>query len=124
MIPASPTDLATVHDLLERSCAIAKKLQQQHCIITLDQAIYATALEVTWKKGTEFQHVVLRLGAFPLASAFLAVMGQCFGDAGLQDLLAECDVVGSSAAISVFKGKHYICALRAHKTAFEALAHF
>ena len=86
VIPSSPTELATVHEAMTRSCAIAKALNQEHVIITLDQAVYCKAQEIRWKHSSKFQNVVLRMGAFHIAATFLAVLGKRFGDAGLQDL--------------------------------------
>ena len=48
-------------------------------------AIYCKAQEIRWKYPCKFQNVALRMGAFHTATAFLAVLGKPFGDAGLQD---------------------------------------
>ena len=118
IIPESPTSLAAVYELLVRSCSLASRVGQDHVIITVDQAIYCKAQEVVWKHSEQFKQVVLRMGAFHTACAFLAVIGKRFGDAGLHDLLIESGVLGSSAADSVLSGKHYN---RVHKLMFEAL---
>ena len=54
---------------------------------------------------------------------FLAVIGQKFRDAGLEDILIESSLVGPSAVTAVLRGKHYNRALRCHKVIFEALFH-
>ena len=102
--------LSTVYDLLQRSSRIAQNLQQDHCIITLDQAVYAKAIEIVWKKESEFNIVVLWMGAFCM---FLSVLGSQFGDAGLTDLLVESEIIGPSAVKLVMLGKHYNKAVRA-----------
>ena len=71
IIPVSPTKLATVYELLVRSCNIASCFGQKHAIITLDQAIYSKAQEIVWKRTDQFKSVVLRLGAFHIAGAYL-----------------------------------------------------
>ena len=79
------------------------------CIITLDQAIYAKALGVIWKKPDEFQQVVLRMLSFHVTCVFLVVLGKCFGaygDAGLIDVLVEANVTGTSAVKAFISGKH------------------
>ena len=48
-------------------------------------AIYCKAQKIRWKYPCKFQNVALRMGAFHTATAFLAVLGKPFGDAGLQD---------------------------------------
>ena len=121
IIPDSPTKLATIHELLVRSCEIAARLDQQPVIITLDQAIYSKAQEIVWKNPVPFRNVVLRLGGFHIAGAFLGVLGKRFGKAGLQDLFIESGVVGSSAIEAVLSGKHYNRAIRAHKLLYEAM---
>ena len=75
VIPSSLTKLATVHEAMTWSCAIATALNQEHVIITVDQARQTT-------HPCKFQNVVLRMGAFHTATAFLAVLGKPFGDAG------------------------------------------
>ncbi|CAC5416584.1 unnamed protein product [Mytilus coruscus] len=120
VIHESPTDLNTVTTVLQRSVSIADKLGQRDVVIVFDQAICAKALEIIWQKPVEFERVVLRMGAFHTACAFIAVIGKRFGDAGLGDLLLESGVIGSGSLTGVFKGKHYNRALRLHKIVFEA----
>ena len=54
VIPASPTEKATVFTLLKCSLSIADHLKQHDVVIVLDQAIYALAEEVVWKHRDEF----------------------------------------------------------------------
>ncbi|XP_065185837.1 uncharacterized protein LOC135816571 [Sycon ciliatum] len=121
VIPAPPTEHSTILEVLRRSVALTRRLDQQHCIITGDQAIYAKALEVLSKHKDEFSEVVLRLGAFHTACAFMVVLGKRFGGAGLGDLLTEAGVVGPNACKQVLAGKHYNRAIRCHKLVFEAM---
>ena len=105
-----------------RSCSTAKSLNQQHTIITLDQAVYCKALEIRWKHSDKFSNVVLRLGAFQICNTFLAVLGKRFGEAGLQDLLVESGVVAAGSVQAVLDGRHYNRGIRAHKLVWEALS--
>ena len=124
VIPSSPTELSTVCELLQTSSMIAQQLQQDHCIITLDQAVYAKAIEIVCKKEAEFNNVVLRMRGLPhLSHVFLAVLGSRFGDAGLMDMLVEFEIIGPSAVKAVMSGKHCIRAVQAHKIAFEVFIH-
>lgn len=61
------------------------------------------------------------MGAFQVACVFLAIIGKCFGDAGLWDLLIESRIIGSGSVNGVLGGKHYNRALRTHKIILEAL---
>ncbi|VDH99769.1 Hypothetical predicted protein [Mytilus galloprovincialis] len=86
LLDVSPTDLNTVTTVLQRNVSIAYKLGQRDVVMVFDQAIYAKALEIIWQKPVEFVLVVLRMGAFHTACAFIAVIRKRFGDAGLGDL--------------------------------------
>ena len=44
VIPSSLTKLATVHEAMTWSCAAATELNQEHVIITVDQARQSTAI--------------------------------------------------------------------------------
>ena len=67
-----------------------------------------------WKQK-EFKSIVLRMGSFHITCVFLSVMGKCFKDGGLRDLLLESTLVGSGSLNGVLEGKHYNRALRTHK---------
>lgn len=120
MIDASPTDLSTVYTLLKRSDEMAIKLGLSDTVVVLDQAIYAKALEVVWKKKEELSRVVLRMGSFHIACVFLAVIGKRFGDSGLADLLLESNLIGSGSLKGVLNGKHYNRAVRVHKVIYHS----
>ena len=76
-----------VYTLLDLSVNMTKRIQQETTVIVVDQAIYAKALEVIWKRSDEFKSVVLRMGAFHRAYNFLAVIGKRFEGSGLHDHL-------------------------------------
>ena len=98
---------------------MATKLGLTDIVVVLDQAIYAKALEVVWKKQQEFSSVVLRMGSFHITCVFLSVIGKRFGDSGLGDLLLESTLVGSGSLKGVLEGKHYNRAVRTHKVVTE-----
>lgn len=93
VIDASPTELATVYTVLKRSLAMGDQLGQHDIIVVFDQAIYAKALDIIWKRPEEFDRIVICMGAFHISCALLAVIGKRFGDAGLSDLLVESEVI-------------------------------
>ena len=76
VIDASPTEMPTVYNLLQRSLQIADQLGQQNVIIVLDQVIYAKALEVIWQNQETFQRIVVRMGSFHTICSFLAAIGK------------------------------------------------
>lgn len=58
-----------------------------------DQAFYAKAMEVYWKRKELFVGLVIVKGAFLLLIMFLGVIGRRFGDAGLRELAVQSDVM-------------------------------
>ena len=118
---ASPTQMETVYTLLVCSVSMTKRLQQETTVIIVDQAVYAKALEVIWKRSDEFKSVVLRMGAFHTAYNFLAVIGKRYEGSGLHDLLLESGVVAEGSISGVLTGRHCNRAIRVHKLVMEAL---
>lgn len=95
-INQSPTSLDTVLELLLQSKAKAMKIGLSETDVVVDQAIYAKAVDIlanpTYKDLKEF--IVLRMGAFHIASNFISVIGKRFKDAGLKDILVEAKILG------------------------------
>ena len=114
VIPASPTEKSTVYALLKRSLSLADKLKQHDVIIVLDQAIYSLAQEVLGKHRVEFQRVFLRLGSIHISMTMLAVIGKRFASSGLEALLIEFGIVGSTSVQGLMNGKHFNRAFHSH----------
>ena len=91
------TEMSTVYEILKRSCRIKNKLNLRSVVCVFDQAIYAKACEIVWKKREMFKDVVLMPGNFHLLTVFLGLIGKRFGDAGLRDL---CRLAVQSGVIS------------------------
>ena len=60
----------------------------------------------------------LRMGGFHACCSFLAVIGKCFGDAGLKDLIIES---GLDLGDGTVEGKQYNNATRIHHVTAEVL---
>ena len=78
--------MSTVYEIMKRSCRLKDKLNLLSIVCIFDQAIYAKACGIVWKRREMFKDVVLMLGNFHLLMMFLRVIGKRFGDAGLKDL--------------------------------------
>lgn len=52
---------------------------------------------------------------------YLGILGKRFGDAGLQDILIESEVVAPGSINGVISGHHYNRSMRAHKLLYESL---
>ena len=121
VIDASPTELATIKTILDRSISIADKLELSQIVVVFDQAIYAKVQEIRWKDEVFMDRIVVRMGEFHTCMAFLACIGKRFGDAGLQDIIIESEIVASGSITGVLNGHHYNRSLRTHKLVCEAL---
>ena len=78
-------------------CAV---FRVDHCAVfkvdqvgVFDQALYAKAVEVTWKHPDKFKTtIIIRPGVFHTICTLLAIVGKRFQDAGLRDLCIESGV--------------------------------
>ncbi len=84
VIYASPTELSTVNELLNRSEEIANKLDLKYMCLVFDEAIYAKVQQIRWKEERYLSRFVVRLGDFHMAMAFCGAISKLFKDAGLQ----------------------------------------
>lgn len=121
VIDGSPTDMSTVLTILQKSIQIADKLELEAIVIVMDQAIYSKAQLIRWKNAQFMKKLVIRLGAFHTAMSFLGCIGKRFGDAALQDVLIESEVVATGSMNGVISGKHYNRAVRSNKLMSGAL---
>ena len=94
---------------------IQKQLQLPYIICVFDQAIYAKAIELTWKHPHLFKELVIRMGDFHTVSNFMATIGKRFQDAGLRDLAVESDVIAEGSSQAVMECRLYNRTLRFHK---------
>ena len=99
-IPESPTNLATVQEILFQSKAKAQVLNLTEADSVLDHAIYAKALEaleilIKEENSSLKEFSNLRMGDFHGIYIFLGVLGKRFGDAGLKDLVVEGGLIGN-----------------------------
>ena len=119
----SPSSHDTVLELLNQSKIKAEKLGLMETDVVLDIAIYTKAVEIFMNPRyidlKDF--TVLHLGAFHTTCIFIAVIGKCFGDAGLRDIIVESNLLGESSVDQMLKGKHYNNAVRVLKYIYEAI---
>lgn len=84
IIDASPTELSTVNEILERSLQIADSLQLQYICLVFDEAIYSKVQQIRWKKEAYMNRLIVRLGDFHMAMSFCGALSKLFKDAGLK----------------------------------------
>ena len=84
VIDASPTEYSTIKTILERSQAIADKLQLRYATLVFDEAVYAKVQHVRWKSELFYNRFVVRLGEFHAIMSFLSAISKIFVDGGLK----------------------------------------
>ena len=122
VIDASPTCMDTVYTILKQSINIADELELGSIALVMDQAIYAKAQQIRWENDSFKDRLVVRLGDFHTAMAYMAIIGKRFQNSGLEDILIEAEVVAQGSVSGVLSGHHYNRSVRVHKFMFEALS--
>ena len=107
MISGSPTEYNTVYTVMKQVQVMMAPLGQKDCVITFDLAIYVKGKEIQRGREEEFKDTVIRMGGFHIAQNYLSLIGKCFEESGLEDLLIETNIYGSSAVSSLLKRKSY-----------------
>lgn len=75
--------MSTVTEVLKQSLGIQQSLDLTKIVCVFDQALYAKAVEITWKHPDQFSNIIIRIGNFHTISTLLATIGKRFQDAGL-----------------------------------------
>ena len=114
LIPKSPTDAAVVASSLEYCMIVASKVGQEHAIVTCDQAIYEIALGLRKKNPAKYEHLILRMGGFHIASNFLGAIGYLMRSSGIEDILSQAEICLAGTAKKIMSGKDYYLMVRAH----------
>ena len=112
--PESPTKPDVVEASVEYCISATKKLGQQHCILTCDQAIYEIILGLQKKKPDKYKHLILRMGGFHIANNFLGAIGCLFRSSGIEAVLVEADVFLAGTMNKLMSGKDYYSMVRCH----------
>ena len=107
LIPKSPTDAAVVASSLEYCMIVASKVGQEHAIVTCDQAIYEIALGLRKKNPAKYEHLILRMGGFHIASNFLGAIGYLMRSSGIEDILSQAEICLAGTAKKIMSGKDY-----------------
>ena len=121
MIDGSPTEFSAVYTVMKNVQSMMALLGQNDSVITFDLAIYVKAKEIQWRQRQEFESMVIRMGGFHIAMNYLAVLGKKYQSSGIEDLLIESGMYGSSTTSILLKGKSYNRGVRAHKIVMEAM---
>ncbi|KAK2139447.1 hypothetical protein LSH36_1780g00005 [Paralvinella palmiformis] len=122
--PASEHD--TSNTVVKRVLHVAKSIEQQHLILTVDEALYPKCRTEVVRRSSggavppppllhywveEYEDILIPcLGG--LHMNFLGVIGRHMRESGLSELWVGCDFLGANAAQHVIARKGYTCAIR------------
>ena len=101
-INAPATELATVHEVLNRTLSIKESLQLNSIVCVFDQALYAKAAEIVWKHE-KFKNIIIRMGVFHTICNLISILGKRFQNAGLRDLCVESGVIAEWSVTGVME---------------------
>ena len=96
-------------------------LGQNDSVITFDLVIYIKAKEIQWRQRHQFKSMVIRKVGFHIAMNYLAVLGKKHQSSGIEDILIESGMYGSSTTSILLKGTSYNRGVRAHKIVMKAM---
>ena len=119
--PESTTNPDVVQASMHYCMKVSQKLEQQHCLVTCDQAFYEIALGLQKKNPSKFKTLILRMGGFHIASNFMGAIGHFMKLSGIEEILVEAGVSGPGTANKYMAGKDYYGMLRAHSLVLAAL---
>ena len=120
-VNAPITDNATVMHVLKISQEASAAVGQAYTIITLDLAVAKKAYEILWTYPDRFHNVIIRLGAFQMACAFIGSIGKYMKRSGFEEVVVQSAVYASGSIEKVMNGKHYNRARYVIRISVEAL---
>ena len=92
-LPASPTDVDVVYNMLINVDKILRNLGQQDPCVTVDELVYKLAKIVQWNMP-QLQHITIRMGGFHRAKNFTGVIGKRMRSSGFGDILKKAGIYG------------------------------
>jgi len=122
-INKSPTEIATVNEVLKLTESKAEALQLSEIDLVFDHAIYCKALEIlNHPNNLSLKNKInLRMGGFHAECIFMSVIAKRFLDGGLKDLVIEAGILPKGSTVSSLSSPHYNKAIRVHKYIYESL---
>jgi hypothetical protein len=112
-INSPPTEYDTIYSTLLHLTKIAETLNQKHLVVTADLAIYSKAQEILWlHSDTLGSKITMQLGGMHLTMAFIASIGQIYGDGGLINILVDSGLYAENTCRQMLQGKQLARACR------------
>ena len=99
------SDLDTLNRVVQRAPHVAKSVDQQHIVLTVDEALCPKLLELKWS-AEEYRDVLIPcLSGLHISMNYLGVKGRHMSDSGLSVLWVECDILGANVAQNAMSGQ-------------------
>lgn len=121
IILAPAHELDTLNTVVKRCMAISAHFDQEHTVLTVDQALFCKLMELKWCVEEYQDKLYPRLGGLHTAMNFLKAIGDHMAGSGLAEVWLESGILGEGAIQLVMSGKAYNKAMRAHKLTVQAL---
>ena len=86
---------------------VATSLQQDHIVLTVDQALFPQFMELKWSVLQHKDILIPRLGSLHTTINFLKVQGQHMQDTILSEVLIESGILGPNTIQHSMAGKDY-----------------
>ena len=93
-LPASPTDISVVYNMLINLKKIFANIGVEPCV-TVDEAIYQLVKQIQWTDAT-LEDIVVRMGGFHRAKNFCGVIGKRMKGSGFGEIFLKSGMFGSN----------------------------
>ena len=121
IIQTPASELDTLNTVIKRVLRVAKSMEQQHVVLTVDEAFYPKLLELKWSVEEYKDMLIPCLEGLHIAMNFLGAIGRHMRESGLSELWIACALLGGNAAQHIMAGKGYARAIRTHKLTLQAI---
>ena len=121
IIQAPAHDRDTLNTVVQRMLHIARTLKQKHVVLTVDEALFPTLMELKWCIPEYKDILISRIEGLHTSMNFLKTLGQHMADSGLVEVWSESGILGPNVADQIMSGKKYARAVRMHKLTVQAL---
>ncbi len=115
------TENVTVMHILKMSQEVTETIGQHYTLVTFDLAAAKKAYAILWTYPDHFANVIIRLGAFHMACAYIGALGALMKGSGFEEVIVESAVCASGLVEKVMSGKHYNRARFVIRKCLEAL---
>ena len=109
IIQSPASELDTLNTVIKRVLHVAKSMEQQHVVLTVDEALYPKLLELKWSVE-EYKYMLIRcLGGLHIVMNFQGVMGRHMSESGLSESCMYIVCSFGKQCCAAYHGRKGIC---------------